>query len=197
MAKVHDIVDIWQGSQNLGATQGEFSAQNKQRKTRGWISDTGENVKASSHRFHHDGAAAFELSDRSSLPSVLSAMYLHGGRTQILNLWWIRRIDCHRVESYEDSAALNISKSEKWHHWNGDQDYTSDKETNWAADVECDIRQDNAIQEPECPQKRDVSAVPKVPGLIQHTWKLKRTAENVLVRGNAIETRRIEEVQKQ
>ena len=35
MAKVHDILDIWQGRQNLGATQGEFRAQIKQRKTRG------------------------------------------------------------------------------------------------------------------------------------------------------------------
>jgi hypothetical protein len=29
MAKVHDFLEMWQGSQNLRATQKEFRAQNK------------------------------------------------------------------------------------------------------------------------------------------------------------------------
>jgi hypothetical protein len=47
MAKVHDILEMWQGSQNLGATQKEPRAQNKQMTAVGYISDTKEIVKAS------------------------------------------------------------------------------------------------------------------------------------------------------
>jgi len=47
MAKVHDFLDMWQGSQNLRATQKESRTQNKQMTTVGYISDTEEIVKAS------------------------------------------------------------------------------------------------------------------------------------------------------
>jgi len=60
MAKVHDFLEMWQGSQNLRATQKESHAQNKQMTTIGYISDTEEIVKASWSLFQHDGAAAFK-----------------------------------------------------------------------------------------------------------------------------------------
>jgi len=44
MAKVHDVLEMWQGSQNLCATQKESRAQNKQMTAVGYISDTEESV---------------------------------------------------------------------------------------------------------------------------------------------------------
>jgi hypothetical protein len=85
MAKVHDFLEIWQGSQNLCATQKESCAQNKQMTAIGYISDTEEIIKACWSLFQHDGGAAFKLSERSPLPPALSAKDLPGGRTQILN----------------------------------------------------------------------------------------------------------------
>jgi len=61
MAKVHDFLEMWQGSQNLRATQKESRAQNKQMTAIGSISDTEEIVNASWSLFQHDGAAAFKL----------------------------------------------------------------------------------------------------------------------------------------
>jgi len=47
MAKVHDFLKMWQGSQNLRATQKESRARNKQMTVVGYISDSEESVKAS------------------------------------------------------------------------------------------------------------------------------------------------------
>jgi len=79
MAKVHDFLEMWQGSQNLRATQKESRAQNKQITAVGYISDTEEIVKASWSNFQHDGAAAFKLSEKSPVPPALSAKDLPGG----------------------------------------------------------------------------------------------------------------------
>ena len=93
MAKVHDFLEIWQGSQNLCATQKEPRAHNKQMTAIGYISDTEEIVKASWSLFQHDGAAALKMSERSPLPPALSPKDLPGGRTQLLNVYRIRRIN--------------------------------------------------------------------------------------------------------
>jgi hypothetical protein len=68
MAKVHDFLEMWQGSQHLRATQKESRAQNKKITAVGYISDTEEMVKSSWSLFQLDGAAAFKLSERSPLP---------------------------------------------------------------------------------------------------------------------------------
>ena len=47
MAKIHDLMEMWQGSQNLRATQKESRARNKQMIAVGYISDTEAIVKAS------------------------------------------------------------------------------------------------------------------------------------------------------
>ena len=109
MAKVHDFLESWQGSENLHATQKESRAQNTQMTTGGYILHTEEIVKASWSRFQHDGAPAFKLSERSPLPPAFSAKELPGGRTQMLIFCRIRRINCHPVESDEDSATDSIS----------------------------------------------------------------------------------------
>jgi hypothetical protein len=74
---------MWQGSQNLRATQNESRAQNMQRTAVESISDTEGIVKAAWSLFQQDGAAAFKLSERSPLPPALSAMDLPGGQTLI------------------------------------------------------------------------------------------------------------------
>jgi len=47
MAKVHDFLEMWQGSQNQCSTQKESRAQSKQMTAVGYISDREEMVKAS------------------------------------------------------------------------------------------------------------------------------------------------------
>jgi len=190
MAKVHDFLEMWQGSQNLRATQKESRAHNKQMTAVGYISDTEEIVKASWSLFQHDGAAAFKLSERLPLPPALSAKDLPGGRTQILNVRRIRRMNCHPVESDDDSASERISDTKHWLNWNGDLDNPNDSEEDCAAADESDIEHNNGIEDLECPEQQDVSAAPNVPGLVRPTRKSKRQAENVLVTVNAVETRR-------
>jgi len=190
MAKVHDFLEMWQGSQNLCATQKESRAQNKQMTAVGYISDTEEIVKSSWSLFQHDGVAAFKLSERSPLPPALSAKDLPGGRTQILNVRRIRRIKRHPVESDEDSAPESISDTEDWLNWNGDLDNPNDSEEDCPADDDSDIEHNNCIEDPECPEQQDVTAAPNVPGLVRPTRKSKRQAEKVLMTVNAAETQR-------
>jgi hypothetical protein len=79
IAKVHDILEMWQGSQTLRATQKESRAQNKQMTAIGYISDTEEIIKVSWSNVHHEGAAAFKLSEKSPVPPALSAKDFPGG----------------------------------------------------------------------------------------------------------------------
>jgi hypothetical protein len=79
MAKVHYFLKMWQGSQNLCATQKEFRTQNKMMTAVGYILDTEEMIKASWSPFQPDGAAAFKLSERSPLPPALSTKDHPGG----------------------------------------------------------------------------------------------------------------------
>jgi hypothetical protein len=190
MAKVYDFLEMWQGSQNLHATQKEFRAQIEQMTTVGYISDTEEIMKASWSVFQHNGAAAFKLSERSPLPPALPAKDLPGGRTQILNVCRIRRINRHPVESDNDSAPESISDTDDWLNWNCDLDNPNDREEDCAADNESDIEHNNCIKDPECPEQQNVSATPNVPELVRPTQKSKRQAEMVVVTVNAVETRR-------
>jgi len=134
--------------------------------------------------------AELKFSERSPLPPALTAKDLPGGRTQIVNDCRIRRINRHLVETNEDSPPECISDNEVWLNWNGDLDNPNNCEDDCAADIESDINQDNSIEDLECPEQRDVSAAPNVPGLIWPTPKSKRQAEKILVTVNAIETRR-------
>jgi len=190
MAKVHDFLEMWQGSENLAATQRESRAQNKQMTAVGYISDTEEIINASWTNFQHDGAAAFKLSEISPQPPALSAKDLLGGRTQILNVHRIKKIDRHPAESDEDCAPESISDTENWLDWNGDLDNANVSEDDWEADDEFDLEQDNVIEDSETTVQRDVSAALNVPRLIRPTRKSKRQAEKVIVTVSAMETRR-------
>ena len=190
IAKVHDCLEMWQGSQNLPAIEKEFRTQNKDMTAMGYISDTEDIVQASWSLFQHEGAAAFKLSERSPLPPPLSVKDLPGGRTEILNVHRIPSINCHPVKSHEDSTPESIWDTEDWLNWNGDLDNPNDSEDNCTADVESDIEQDNIIEDLECPEQWDVSVVPNVHGLIRPTQKSNRQAEKVFMMVNAIKTRR-------
>jgi hypothetical protein len=107
-----------------------------------------------------------------------------------LNIHRNRRISHHPVEGNEDSAPESISDTEDWLYWNGDLYNPNNNEDDCTADVESDIEQGNGIEDTECPEQRDVSAIPNVPGLIWPTRKSKRQAEKGIVTTNAIETRR-------
>jgi len=65
MAKLRDIVEMWQGSQNLRATQKESRAQNKQMTAVENISDTQQIVEPSRSLFEHVRLGAFKFSQRS------------------------------------------------------------------------------------------------------------------------------------
>jgi len=190
MAQVHDFLEKLQRSQNLRATQKKSRDQIKHMTAVGYISDTQGILDASWSLFQHDGAAAFKLSEKSLLPPALSANNLPGEQTQILNIGQIRRMNRHRVESDENSALESISDTEDCLNWHGDLDNANDSDDNCTADIESDIVQDNAIEDPECPEQRDVGAAPNDSGLIWPTRKSKRQGEKSLVTVNAIKSRR-------
>jgi len=73
MAKIHNVLEMWQGSQNLRATQMESHAQNRQMTAVGYISDTEVIAKAYWSNLQHDSVAAFKLSESLPLPPALSA----------------------------------------------------------------------------------------------------------------------------
>jgi len=79
MAKVHDLLEMWQGRQNLRPTQRKSRTRNLLISAVEYISDTEEIIKALWSLYQHDGAAAFKLSGRSPLPPPLSAKDLPGG----------------------------------------------------------------------------------------------------------------------
>ena len=135
LAKVHNSLEMWQGSQYLHATQKKSHAQNKQMTAVGYISDTEEIIKASFANFQPDGTAAFKFSERSPLPPALSAKDLPGGRTQVSNMCWVKRIDCHPVESDEDSALESILDTDNRLHWNAHLSNSYPSEDDWEAVV--------------------------------------------------------------
>jgi len=169
MAKVHDILEMWQGSKHLCATQKGSHTQDKLMTALGYISDTEEIIRASWSLFHHDGAAAFKLSERSPLPRPLSAKNLPGGRTQPLNVSRIRSIHRHPVETGEDSEPHTIWDTEDWFNWNGDLDNRNDSEDDCPAAVESDMEQESRMEHPECPEQWDISTARNIPGLIWPT----------------------------
>jgi len=102
----------------------------------GYIPHTEEIIHVSWSLFHHDGAAACKLSERSPLPLSLYVMDIPGQRTQILNIWRIGRTNCHPVETDENSAPEIISDSEEWLNWNVDLDNSNDSKDNCVVNAE-------------------------------------------------------------
>ena len=173
MAKVHELSEMWQGSQNLHATKKESRTRNNQMTAVGYISDTEEILKASWSNFQHDGATAFKLSERSPSQPALSAMYLPGGRTQVLNVRQIQRINGHLAKSDDDSPPESLLQLENWLHRNGVLDNPNESEDNWGPDNESDMELHNDVEDPESLEQQDVSTTPNVPRLILPTLRSK------------------------
>jgi hypothetical protein len=131
------------------------------------------------------------------LPPALSAKDIPGERPQILNVRRIRTINLHPVESDEDSAPESISDTKDWLNWNVDLEIPNDSNDNCAVDIEFEREHSNGIEDPECPEERDGSAVPNVPGSIRPTQMSNRQAEKLLVTVNIMETRRNKGVKNQ
>jgi len=196
MAKVHYFLKMWQGSQNLCATQKESRAQNKQMTAVGYISDTEDIVKASWSNFQHDGAAAFKLLERSPAPPALSAKDHPGGWTQVLNVRQIKWIDCHPAECDEDSSPETISDTENWLDWTENFNNLNDSEQDWEADNESEIELDNGVRDSETQGQWDMSVTLNVPALIRPTWRSNTKAEKVLMAVSTMETRRNKGIKK-
>jgi len=184
MAMVHDFLEMWQGRQNLQATQKESCAQNEWMTAVGHISDTEEIVRASWSHSRHDDAAAFKLSELSPVPTVLSAKDLFGGWTQLMNGRRMKRIDRHPAESDEDSSPESISDTENWLNWNRDLDNPIDSEDDWVADNESHMTLVNGGEDSQTTEQQNVSAAPNVPGLIRPIWGSKKMAEKTLMTVN-------------
>jgi hypothetical protein len=153
MAKVHDFLEMWQGSQNICGVQRGSCTQNKKRITGEYILDTEEILEASWSLFLHNSAAAFKLSERSPLPPALAAKYLPGGESQILHVHHIPRINHHTAKSDEDTAPESISDTEHLLSWIGDLDNPNDSEKDCPVDDDSDIEHNNCIADPECPEQ--------------------------------------------
>jgi len=122
MGNVHDVLEMWQGSQNLSLTHKQSGAQNNRFTATRYISDTEEIVKESWSKLQHDDVAVFKLSERVPVPPALAAKDLCTGQTEVLNVCHSKRVDHHPAKSDEDSAPEGISNSENWLDWNGDLD---------------------------------------------------------------------------
>jgi len=188
MANVHNLLEMWQSTQNLYTKQKESWAQNKQMPAVGYFSDTEEILKAFWLNFQHNGVAACILSERSSLPPTLSAMILPGGWAEVLIVRQKPSIDCHSAESNEDTSPEVISNTANCLSRNGQLNNTNQSEADGEADNESDGELDTSFKDPESPELWDVSATPNVPGWIWPIQKLKNTAEKKLMTVNAMET---------
>ena len=111
----------------------------------GNISDTEDFINASCYNFHHDGVAAFKLSEWSPVPPALSAKDLPRWHSQVINVHRIKRIDRYPSKSDEDSAPDSISDIEYWLDCNGDFYNAIGSEDNWEADNESDTELDNGV----------------------------------------------------
>jgi hypothetical protein len=138
MAKVHYFLEMWQGSQNLCATQKDSRTQNRQMAAIGYILDSEETVIASWSLSQYDSVATFKLSERSPLPPAWSAKDFPGRRTPIRNVCQLQTINHHPVECDEDSTPARILDTDNCLHRNGNLDNSNNSEDNCTADDESD-----------------------------------------------------------
>jgi len=99
MAKVEDFLEMWQGGQNLPATQKESRSQSKEITAVGYILENEVIVRASWSNMQHDSIAAITLSERSPLPPAWSEKHFPGGRTELFN------VCCNGMAAHDVSRA--------------------------------------------------------------------------------------------
>jgi len=127
----------------------------------GYISDMEEIFTVSWPLFEHDDVAVFELAESSAVPPAMPTKNLPGEQTLILNVRWFRIVNRHPVKSDENLAPGNFLDTENWLNWNIDLYNLIDSEDNCVADIEWGIMQENGIEESQCQEKWDVSAIAK------------------------------------
>jgi hypothetical protein len=181
MAKIHDFLEMGQGSQNLYATQKAVRTQNKQMTAIGYVSDTADIIQASWSLFQHNDAAAFKLSERSPLPKAVPKRDVPGEPTQILKVRRRLRLNCHPIESDQDSVLESVLGTKNWLNWNGDLDNPNDSKDDCTDHDKSDIAQNNCIEALECPEQQDVPATANVSRLVRPIRKAQRYANHVLV----------------
>jgi len=196
MAMVDDILEMRQGSLNLRVTEKESRVQNNQITVIGCISDTEEIAKASWSNFQHDGTAAFKLSETSPVPPTLSAMDLPGGRTQVLTICQMKRVDSHPAGGDEEIALESVSDTENWLDWNGDLDNPNASEDDWEADNESKIELFNGVRDSQTPEQLYVISTLNIPKLIRPTRRSKHRVEKVLMTLGTMERRRSKGIKK-
>jgi len=153
---------------NLCATLKESCIRHKQLAAVGFISDSEEIVKASWLNFQHNGAAAFELLERSSVPAAFSAKHLPGEWTQELHMHQIKRINHYTAISDDDSSPGRISDTASCLNWNGRLDNPHDSADDREAESESDIQLDNSREDSYTREQHKIHATPPFPGLIGH-----------------------------
>jgi hypothetical protein len=79
LAKIHDCLEMRQGSQTLQAAQKESPAPITQMTAIGYIVGAEEMLKLSWSNFRYDGLATFESSALSPLPPAISSIDHPGG----------------------------------------------------------------------------------------------------------------------
>jgi hypothetical protein len=120
----------------------------------------------------------------------VSAKDLPGGRTQVINICQIIKMDRHTSHSCEDSAPESISDTENWLTSKDDLDHPTERENECEADDKSDIEPCSGLKPSESPDHLVVHAIQNVPTLIQPIPKSIKQAEKGVVTVSAIETMR-------
>jgi hypothetical protein len=77
----------------------------------------------------------------------VSTKNLAGGHIQVLNVAWIKWINCHLVDRDEDSVPECILDTKNWLHCNRDLDNHNDSEDNWETDNQYVIIIDDSVKD--------------------------------------------------
>jgi len=88
-----------------------------------------------------------------------------------MNVRRIRLINHHAVERCKAGAPESISDDDGTLNWHGYSDKPNDSDDDRAVTNESDTEPNNDIENAECPEQQDVSAVPNGPGLLRPTPK--------------------------
>jgi hypothetical protein len=134
--------------------------------------------------------AEFELLEKLPVPRVLAAKNLPGGRTQILNVHRITQIECHHIESDDDSSPEHISDTKNWLNWKLDLDNRNEAEDDWEEDNESKMELANSSDDSKTTEWWNVGTAPKVPKFILPIWRTKQNDETASMMVNIMDTRR-------
>jgi len=166
IANVHNFGEMGQGREILLVTRKKSRRQNTQITAIASISDTCGIIGVFWSYVQEDGAAAFEFSERSTMPPDWSANDPCGGQTYVFNVWWIKRINSNPTENVQNCALYSILDTENWLDWNVDMHNPNSSEDDWEVNNESDIELDKGIKDSKTAEEQNLSAVQNVSRLI-------------------------------